>query len=106
MKYECSAFKNISIVSSSLAESLQLKKWHVLPLGGDCFTSTEKTFDHIHLLYVGTLYQRNILQSVKGFHKYLVEQPDEQAKLFYTIIGDAAGNELQEIKDYISGKPP
>lgn len=103
MTYESSLFANISIVSRSLAQSLQLKKWHVLPLGGERFARGDKSFDHIHLLYVGTLHMRNILEAVKGFHKYLCEQPpNNRTDLFFTIIGDAPGNELKEIKAYIS----
>jgi glycosyltransferase involved in cell wall biosynthesis len=75
----------------------------VLPLGGDCFSQTEKSFNKVHLLYVGTLQQRNIIQSVKGFHKYVKNNDvKENPEIFYTIIGDAKGNELQEIRDYIS----
>ena len=102
MTYECSFFSNVSIVSKSLAQSLRLKKWHVLPLGGERFVLNEKSFDNIHLLYVGTLHMRNILDSVKGFHKYLIERSSfERINLHFTIIGNASGNELQEIKDYI-----
>ncbi len=102
LKYECSFFKKITVVSASLAKSLRLKNWHELPLGGDRFTIDNKSFKDIHLLYVGTLHMRNILECVKGFHKYLIERKsNEDVNLCFTIIGDAAGNELQEIRDYI-----
>ena len=103
LKFECSFFNNISIISPGLGESLKLRKWHVLPLGGDRFAFKEKSFEQIHLLYVGTLYMRNILDCVKGFHKYLIDcRPSDRYNLFFTIIGDSKGNELNEINDYIN----
>jgi len=103
LRYECSLFKKISIISAGLAKSLRLKNWHELPLGGDRFTINNKSFKDIHLLYVGTLHMRNILECVRGFHKYLIEgKSSDEVNLRFTIIGDAAGNELREIKDYIS----
>ena len=103
MRYECTFFDNISIISSGLAESLKLKKWHLLPLGGDSFSFNKKSFDQIHLLYVGTLYMRNILDCVKGFNKYLIGCiPADRNNLFFTIIGDGKGNELNEINEYIA----
>ena len=102
LRYECALFDNISVVSASLAKSLKLKNWHELPLGGDRFALDNKSFKDIHLLYVGTLHMRNILECVKGFHKYLIERASyKDINIFFTIIGDAGGNELQEIKDYI-----
>ena len=45
----------------SLAEKLGIAlKAHILPLGADVISSVNKTFDSLHLLYVGTLFNRNI----------------------------------------------
>jgi len=102
LKVECTAFKNITIVSESLAESLALKNYHFLPLGGECFYSGVKSYSKLHLLYVGTLENRNLIECIKGFHAYLknVREKDKIETLF-TIIGDSPGTELHEINEYI-----
>ena len=103
LRYECSRFANVTIISSRLAKSLHLKKWHILPLGGDQLSTDEKSFDKIHLLYVGTLHKRNILECVKGLHLYLKQDAaNERVDLLFTIIGDAAGNELNEIREFVA----
>lgn len=103
LKLECTAFKNITIVSESLAESLALKNYYFLPLGGECFYSGIKSYSKLHLLYVGTLENRNIIECIKGFHTYLKNAREkDKIETIFTIIGDSPGNELQEINEYIS----
>jgi len=100
MRAECLLFKSISIVSDSLGKSFKLKNYHVLPLGGESFSQNLKTFNTIHLLYVGTLENRNLIECVKGFHKYIATTLNHPP-ITFTIIGNSPGNELQVISEYI-----
>src|SRR5690606_29098161 len=58
---------------------------------------TEDTYD---FLYVGTLHKRKLIECVKGFHSFLQKRP--LARTRFIIVGQAIGNELREINDYIS----
>lgn len=100
LKVESAVFKNITVISDGVAERLGIKTYHLLPLGGESFCSSEKDFSNLHLLYVGTLENRNMISCVIGFHDFLKENIDKNIE--FTIIGDTPANELQEIRDYIS----
>lgn len=100
LKLESRFFKNISVISEGLAKRLEIKKYHLLPLGGESFCKEPKSFKNIHLLYVGTLENRNIISCVKGFHQFLKE--NKLKNTVFTIIGDSPANELEEINQYIS----
>ncbi len=102
LKIDCAFFKHVSILDHALAESLSLQQYHFLPLGGECFSETDKSFTHLHLLYVGTLENRNLIECVKGFHLFLKEFKEMHSpEVIFTIIGDSPGNELQEIRAYL-----
>jgi glycosyltransferase involved in cell wall biosynthesis len=99
LKIESYNFKNVSIVSSSLGSQLGIKNFHELPLGGEIFSCQLKKFNKIHLLYVGTLENRNIIECVKGFHYFIVNNPS--IDVLFTVIGDGPNNELLDIRQYI-----
>ena len=102
LKLECAMFNHITIISKSLAELIGLEKYHLLPLGGESFSLNTKVSEIIHLLYVGTLQNRDIIECVKGFHWYLkFMKGKHEYEHIFTIIGDSSGNELEEIKKYI-----
>lgn len=103
IKLECSFFTNISVITEGVAKNLNIKKYHLLPLGGESFTQQEKTFEDIHLIYVGTLENRDMISCVKGFHMFLKNYWNESLakNIKFTLIGDSPGNELSEIKEYI-----
>lgn len=103
IKLECSFFTNISVITEGVANNLNVKKFHLLPLGGESFTQKDKTFENIHLIYVGTLENRDMISCVKGFHLFLKNYWNETLakNIKFTLIGDSPGNELSEIKEYI-----
>jgi len=101
LKWECSQFENLSILSHGLAEKLGFKKYHFLPLGGERFCDNNKTFEQIHLLYVGTLENRNLLTFIRGLHHFLQSRDTSFPSLSFTIIGDGPGNERRELDEYI-----
>lgn len=99
--FETLFFKQISVISEGVARKLRLKNYHLLPLGGECFTLESKSFEKLSFLYVGTLENRNMIDCVKGFHLYLNSFESYDSAPVFTIIGDAPGNELEEIREYV-----
>lgn len=101
LKLEASLFSNVAVISDGLANRLKRKKYEILPLGGACFNTELKSFEKLELLYVGTLDNRNIIDCVRGFHKYLQKYESVENGISFKIIGDGPNNELEEIKDYV-----
>lgn len=103
LKVDCAFFRHVSILDHALAESLSLKQYHYLPLGGECFSDNDKSFADLQLLYVGTLENRNLIECVRGFDLFLDEyKGPDSPEVIFTIIGDSPGDELQEIREYIT----
>ncbi len=103
LSIESSFFQHIALINGGLSKKINVSKFHLLPLGGDCFSTEPKTFERLSLLYVGTLTNRRILDCVKGFHKYITTIEDsEKCNSTFVIIGDGPNDELKEIKEYIS----
>lgn len=101
MKTEAKFFKYVSVISKSLAQKLGLsKKAYILPLGADIISDSNKIFNSIDLLYVGTLSNRNIEQTIKGFSRFYHEYKDI-IRISYTIIGSGYNNEEDELKELI-----
>jgi len=101
MKTEGKLFQHISVISKSLAQKLNIdKKAYILPLGADIISDTNKKFNSINLLYVGTLSNRNIEQTIKGFSKFYHEY-NGRVEISYTIIGSGFENETHEIKKIV-----
>lgn len=100
LKYEVSMFSNVAVISDGLAKRLG-GNYEILPLGGECFNSDIKSFEKLELIYVGTLENRNIIDCVRGFHKFLIKNEIERNDAVFTIIGDGPKNELKEIKEYV-----
>jgi glycosyltransferase involved in cell wall biosynthesis len=103
LKFETLFFRNISIIGENLKRVLKLNNAHILPLGGECFTSKSHSNSGFHLIYVGSLSNRNILDFIKGFHLFLKDMTDQIDKtmISLTVVGDSPGNELVEINIYI-----
>jgi len=100
-EFETKFFKNIIVLSKSLSEKLKLSyKANIIPLGAATISNIEKRFDEMHLLYVGTLYNRHI-DTITGF-KSFYDAFKDQITLFYTIIGDGPNNEAQASRDLVS----
>lgn len=102
LKKELIGFDRIAVISDGLAKKMKLSKYHILPIGGECFSQNAKTYDTLRLLYVGTLDNRNIIDCVKGFHQFLKESKQGASKATFTIIGDGPNNELNEISEYVT----
>lgn len=103
LKQELLFFNQVAVISEGLAHRMNLNRYEILPIGGECFSRNSKSFDEINLLYVGTLENRNILDCVKGFHRYIknYRQKEIEISARFAIVGDSPDRELVEIKKYI-----
>lgn len=92
-------FDRIIMISKGGAEQLKLpmEKVDIVGLGADIISNVPKSYDDLRLLYVGTLNNRDIIKTVRGFRRYINETNDMIAT--YDIIGD--GEELPIIKKYV-----
>ena len=95
MIFESIFFKNITIISECLREKLNLeaKKCHILPLGADTLSETEKSFKTMKLIYVGTLDSRNIHETVLGLLAFLKKLSDKKIEITYDIFGSGTIDE-------------
>lgn len=96
----CRYFNSISVISQEVGNKLYLpnKSRYILPLGADPISSISyRKYQKINLLYVGALFNRNIIDTVIGVHKFSVAHP--HAPISYNIVGD--GTELDGLKQYV-----
>lgn len=94
-QYESCSFISQGIKNKMICSPTQ--KTYILPLGADIISQTPKTYDDIQLLYIGTLTNRNIIDTVKGVKSFLIKHPD--INLIYDIVGD--GEEYKNINLFI-----
>jgi glycosyltransferase involved in cell wall biosynthesis len=98
LRFEACFFKNVVVISEGLAKRLKMyESAHILPLGADVISDTTKTFDEINLLYVGTLFMRNIDETIKGFKKFY-DQFNGQVRMMYTIVGSGLSDEVSYLR--------
>lgn len=101
MCLETSFFRHVTIISKSLQSYLRInKKAHILPLGAPNVITNEKEFSSLKIMYVGTFYDRNIEQTVFGFHRFLIDTGFPK-DIKYTIIGFGSDEEKSKINDAI-----
>jgi hypothetical protein len=102
LKLDLLFYKNISIISDSLARKLNIKKYLLLPLGAESFQIHPKTFNKLQLIYVGTFNNRRIEDTIAGFNLFL-KSFDEKINLSYHIYGfgspETEAKIIQFIKD-------
>ena len=83
-------FKKVTIVSESLADKLKLKssKVHILPLGADITSTKNKSYNKLHLFYIGTLNGRNVHESIYGLKIFLEQFNGDRREVTYDIFGE------------------
>lgn len=99
LKLYTNIFDFTTIISEGTREKLNLDKSKsaIVPLGSDIISTKNKRFDKLRLLYVGTLTGRKIEKTIKGLALYINQHTITD--LHYDIVGNGAGNELQNLKD-------
>ncbi|WP_177166605.1 glycosyltransferase [Nitrosomonas sp. Nm51] len=97
LKIETLFFNNITIISNGLIKKLNIKKEvQILPLGAEVISPTEKIFRSCRMLYVGTLYNRNLENVIYGLAEYL-SQSEAHKKVALTIVGDGLPGQLDQL---------
>lgn len=89
-------FTTIISEGTRKAISLDESKSAILPLGADIISTTDKKYDKLRLLYVGTLSGRDIHKTIEGLSIYLKE--NSGINIHYDIIGDGYAGELDALK--------
>lgn len=101
MRTEMTLFPNLSIISEGLAAKLGVSgRAFILPLGADTISDLPKTFDRLHLLYVGTLYNRHMEKTILGFHRFY-EAYKDRVDMYFTIIGTGFGSEEEDLRELV-----
>lgn len=101
IKFNSLFFKNITLISESLANKLKIKKYEILPLGAKRLVNQKKDVNEMNLVYVGTLNNRKIYETVEGYYKYLSKKTTD-ISTSYTIIGDGSDVEIEKINTLIN----
>lgn len=97
MHLETALFKNITVISEGVKSFLKLPyRSHVLPLGAPAFPAYNKSFEELSFLYVGTFYDRNIVNTIEAFN-LLVKSHQQRIPLKYTIIGYGTEAEVNSV---------
>lgn len=95
---ECACFDSISVISGGIAKKSGLQNVKILPLGSDIISAAKKVYDNeMRLLYVGTLRNRNLEQTIEGLKLFLAKTSDME--LHYDIVGDGYPGQLDELKN-------
>lgn len=97
----CERFDEVTLISQGIAERLQLKNKnvHILPLGADVISQAHRDYSSIHLLYVGTLCNRNIEKTIEGTAMFCEKYP--QTRITYNIIGSGMNGEEHILAEMI-----
>jgi glycosyltransferase involved in cell wall biosynthesis len=96
MTFEALFFRHKVVISIDLKQHLHLaNNTKILPIGANILSTTNKQFDKLRLLYVGTLgSQRDVYKTIEGVVEFREKRPN--ADLRYDIIGK--GNGMNHIK--------
>lgn len=98
LKLYTEIFDFVTIISEGTREKLGLDKSTsaIVPLGADIISKTNKNFDRLRLLYVGTLTGRQLDKTIRGLAMFIEKHPTTD--IHYDIVGDGLANELYELK--------
>jgi hypothetical protein len=96
-------FRRITIISDRLRRRLLVpkRKSAILPIGADVISSARKIFDWPRLLYIGTLRNRRIEDTIHGVSVFLERNPEFKGRIKYEIVGDGERGKLASLRDLI-----
>ena len=99
IKKDTETYDYVTVISEGVRKQLSLpeSKSSILPLGSEPFCDNVKEYNSLKLIYVGSLTNRNILETVKGLVLFTNKHPDIDIK--YDIIGD--GEDSKVINEFI-----
>ncbi len=105
LKLETSFFSNVSIISKHLQKHLKINRLsvHKLPLGADknilphSLDIRGHVGEKLKLVYVGTLYERKIQQTIHGISIFMKKYNNKKVNITYDIIGYSKDPEDEKI---------
>jgi glycosyltransferase involved in cell wall biosynthesis len=100
LRFEASFFRYKFVLSESLRRKLHMSTAYVIPIGARTISDKEGSFKRMDLIYVGTLQNRNIDKTIKGFSQFY-ERHKDMVGMSYTIIGNGYKNEEEELKKLV-----
>lgn len=100
IKHACDSFDKVTIISEGLLVKLNLQrcKTYILPLGADIISNSDKFFNNLKLLYVGTLTNRDIYKTIIGLKLFIEKYP--RINISYDIVGD--GDEMSKLIELVT----
>lgn len=101
LRRQTEPYDKIIMISEGGARQIGLMpgKTSIVSLGADMISTSDKHFESLDLLYVGTLHNRNIRTTLDGLKLFLDRHPD-RCGIRYDIVGD--GDEFELLKSRIS----
>lgn len=101
LRFRTLFFRHITILTEQMIDNLKINKskCHVIPLGSEEISSTNKSFSNLHLFYIGTFNGRRIEDTVEGLSLFL--KNNKSVDITYDIIGFGHEFEVKEIEDSI-----
>ncbi len=100
LRFESKFFNNISTISEGLKRNLRLSNnTHIFPLGAVSMMINRQKSTRMHLLYIGTLSERRLEDTVVGLSMFIKMNPEIDIQ--YTIIGNGWGGEMELILNKI-----
>ena len=102
-KFETKFFINITILSKKLIDRIGINrsKCHWLPLGAEQLSMKEKSFNDLRMLYVGTLKNRNIHETIEGLKLFINKYSEDNLHISYDIFGFGSDQEEALLNDVI-----
>ncbi|MGI9259792.1 MAG: glycosyltransferase [Gammaproteobacteria bacterium] len=101
IRCEAALFRNVVLLSAGVARRLRIERAHIVPLGADEISASEKTFADLRLLFVGTLYNRRLEDTIRGIKRYLESGADPKS-VHYTIVGEGIVGEDQMLAELVA----
>lgn len=97
----CKKYDVVSVISKGVMKRLNrtLDNTHILPLGADVISDTDKKIDSLRLIYVGTLSGRKIDKTIRAVSEFRRQYPT--VPITYDIIGDGYHNEASQYKEMV-----
>jgi glycosyltransferase involved in cell wall biosynthesis len=98
IRFQSLFFKHCIVLSESLRSLLNISaaRTFILPLGSEIFSTKERHFHDLNLLYVGSLDGRRIEETIHGLAKFLKTHSDENIRARYRIVGKGRGDVILE----------
>jgi glycosyltransferase involved in cell wall biosynthesis len=97
-------YSKVSVITHSLSRELNLNpnKTTIIPLGGELLKIESKQFENLKLIYIGSLENRNIHQTIKGLSIFNSKYPT--IKVSYDIIGFGKSKTEEELIELIKNE--